>query len=203
MGSEFAVYFRLGIEHIADLRGYDHILFIAALTAAYSLRQWRQLLILVTAFTLGHSITLALATVGAIRVNTTLVEVLIPITILVASVFNIVDSKVTQDDGIGSDRMRRHQSVLYVLAGGFGLIHGLGFSSFLRAVLGAEQSIVVPLLAFNIGLEVGQILIVAVLFVVGALMTQWIGMRRRDWLLVVSGATAGVALTLIIDRVPG
>ena len=136
MGSEFAVYFRLGIEHIADLKGYDHILFIAALTAAYSLRQWRQLLILVTAFTLGHSITLALATVGAIRVNTTLVEVLIPITILVASVFNIVDSKVTQDDGIGSDRMRRHQSVLYVLAGGFGLIHGLGFSSFLRAVLG-------------------------------------------------------------------
>ncbi len=203
MGSEFAVYFRLGIEHIADLRGYDHILFIAALTAAYSLRQWRQLLILVTAFTLGHSITLALATVGAIRVNTTLVEVLIPITILVASVFNIVDSKVTQDDGIGSDRMRRHQSVLYVLAGGFGLIHGLGFSSFLRAVLGAEQSIVVPLLAFNIGLEVGQILIVAALFAVGALMTQGIGMRRRDWLLVVSGATAGVALTLIIDRVPG
>ena len=203
MGSEFAVYFRLGIEHIADLKGYDHILFIAALTAAYSLRQWRQLLILVTAFTLGHSITLALATVGAIRVNTTLVEVLIPITILVASVFNIVDSKVTQDDGIGSDRMRRHQTVLYVLAGGFGLIHGLGFSSFLRAVLGAEQSIVVPLLAFNIGLEVGQILIVAVLFAVGALMTQGIGMRRRDWLLVVSGATAGVALTLIIDRIPG
>ena len=203
MGSEFVVYFRLGIEHIADLRGYDHILFIAALTVAYALRQWRQLLILVTAFTLGHSITLALATVGAIRVSSTLIEVLIPITILIASVFNIVDSRVTQDDEIGSDRMRRHQSVLYALAGGFGLIHGLGFSSFLRAVLGAEQSIVVPLLAFNIGLEVGQILIVAVLFAVGALMTQWMGMRRRDWLLVVSGATAGVALTLIIDRVPG
>ena len=203
MGSEFAVYFRLGIEHIADLRGYDHILFIAALTVAYALRQWRQLLILVSAFTLGHSITLALATIGVIRVSSTLIEILIPITILIASGFNIVDSQVTQDDEIGSDRMRRHQTVLYALAGGFGLIHGLGFSSFLRAVLGAEQSIVVPLLAFNIGLEFGQILIVTVLFAVGALMTQWIGMRRRDWLLVVSGATVGVALTLIIDRVPG
>ena len=203
MGSEFAVYFRLGIEHIADLRGYDHILFIAALTVAYSLRQWRQLLILVTAFTLGHSITLALATVGAVTVSTTLVEVLIPITILVTSVFNIVDSRVTQNDELRSDGLRRHQSVLYVLAGGFGLIHGLGFSSFLRAVLGTEQSIAIPLLAFNVGLEVGQILIVAALFAIGALLTQWIGMRRRHWLLVVSGATAGVALTLILERIPG
>jgi hypothetical protein len=200
MGSEFAVYFRLGIEHIADLRGYDHILFIAALTVAYSLRQWRQLLILVTAFTLGHSITLALATVGAIRVNSTLIEVLIPITILITSVFNIVDSGVTHNGEVGSERMRRHQSVLYALAGGFGLIHGLGFSSFLRAVLGTEQSIVVPLFAFNIGLEIGQIMIVAVLFAAGAGLTHWARMRRRDWLLVVSGGTAAVALTLIIDR---
>jgi hypothetical protein len=203
MGSEFAVYFRLGIEHIADLRGYDHILFIAALTVAYSLKQWRQLLILVTAFTLGHSTTLALATVGAVKVSTTLVEVLIPITILVTSVFNIIDSRVTQDDELRSDGLRRHHSVLYALAGGFGLIHGLGFSSFLRAVLGTEQSIAIPLLAFNVGLEVGQISIVAVLFAIGALLTQWIGMRRRHWLLVVSGATAGVALTLILERVQG
>ncbi|UCD23452.1 MAG: HupE/UreJ family protein [Gemmatimonadota bacterium] len=201
MGSEFVVYFRLGIEHIADLRGYDHILFIAALTVAYALKQWRQLLILVTSFTLGHSITLALATVGAIRVNSTLVEVLIPITILVTSVFNIADSGVAQNSDGGSDRMRRHQSVLYALAGGFGLIHGLGFSSFLRAVLGAEQSIVVPLFAFNVGLEIGQILIVAVLFVIGAALTQWARTSRRDWLLVVSGGTAAVALTLLIDRI--
>jgi hypothetical protein len=167
------------------------------------LKQWRQLLILVTAFTLGHSTTLALATVGAVKVSTTLVEVLIPITILVTSVFNIIDSRVTQDDELRSDGLRRHHSVLYALAGGFGLIHGLGFSSFLRAVLGTEQSIAIPLLAFNVGLEVGQISIVAVLFAIGALLTQWIGMRRRHWLLVVSGATAGVALTLILERVQG
>jgi len=85
----------------------------------------------------------------------------------------------------------------------FGLIHGLGFSSFLRVVLGGEESIVLPLFAFNVGLEVGQILIVLVLFAFGTLMTHIVKMSRRDWLLVVSGATAGVAITLILDRIPG
>lgn len=203
MGSEFAVYFRLGFEHIADIRGYDHILFIAALTVAYAPKEWRRLLILVTAFTLGHSITLALATVGAISVNTTLVEVLIPVTILITSVFNVADSQIVGNGGHVTGSARRHQNVLYALAGLFGLIHGLGFSSFLRVVLGGEESIVLPLFAFNVGLEIGQILIVLVLFAIGALMTQIVKMSRRDWLLVVSGATAGIAVTLILDRIPG
>ncbi len=93
MGPESAVCFRLGLEHMADIRGYDHILFVAALTVAYSVLEWRLLLILVTAFTLGHSITLALATVGAVRVNASLIEFLIPLTILVTSVFNIAGSR--------------------------------------------------------------------------------------------------------------
>jgi hypothetical protein len=167
MGSEFAVYFRLGIEHIADLRGYDHILFIAALTVAYALAEWRRLLIVVTAFTLGHSITLALATIGLVAVNAGLVELLIPATILVTSVFNIADSRAASGEQESTTRVRRHHFILYFLAGGFGLIHGLGFSSFLRAVLGGEVSIVLPLFAFNVGLEIGQILIVAVLFGLG------------------------------------
>lgn len=203
MGSEFAVYFRLGFEHIADIRGYDHILFIAALTVAYSLREWRRLLILVTAFTLGHSVTLVLATIGAIRVNTTVIEVLIPVTILITSACNIADSIVATSSNEGATRARRHHKMLYGLAGGFGLIHGLGFSSFLRVVLGEEESIVVPLFAFNAGLEIGQIMIVAAIFVAGALVAKLMGMLRRDWLLIVSGATAGIAITLIIDRMPG
>ena len=203
MGSEFAVYFRLGIEHIADIRGYDHILFIAALTVAYSLLEWRRLLIIVTAFTLGHSITLALATVGAVSVNTTLIEFLIPTTILVTSVFNIADSRVVSEGLDAGTRARRHHVVLYALAGGFGLIHGLGFSSFLRTVLGGEESIVVPLFAFNVGLEIGQILIVAVLFVLGALLTRFARMARRDWLMIVSGAAGGIAITLMLERLPG
>ncbi|MFC1639720.1 HupE/UreJ family protein [Gemmatimonadota bacterium] len=203
MGSEFIVYFRLGIEHIADIRGYDHILFIAALTVAYSLLEWRRLLILVTAFTLGHSITLALATVGAVSVNTALIEFLIPTTILITSVFNIADSGPASTSMDTEARARRHQIILYVLAGGFGLIHGLGFSSFLRVVLGGEESIVVPLFAFNVGLEIGQIFIVTVLFVLGALLTKFVGMARRDWLLIVSGAAGGIAITLMLERFPG
>lgn len=203
MGSEFVVYFRLGIEHIADIRGYDHILFIAALTVAYTLVEWRRLLILVTAFTLGHSITLALATLGLVKANASLIEFLIPTTILITSVFNIADSGAASeraDDGV---RGRRHHMILYVLAGGFGLIHGLGFSSFLRAVLGDEESIVVPLFAFNVGLEIGQILIVGVLFGLGALLLKVAKVARRDWLLIVSGATGGIAITLMLERLPG
>jgi len=203
MGSEFAVYFRLGIEHIADLRGYDHILFIAALTIAYSLLEWRRLLILVTAFTLGHSITLALATVGVVAVNTSLIEFLIPATILATSVFNIADSKAASGEDGSTAGVRRHHVILYFLAGGFGLIHGLGFSSFLRAVLGGEESIVIPLFAFNVGLEIGQILIVAVLFGLGGALVKLAKMARRDWLLIVSGATGGIAITLLIERLPG
>ena len=202
MVSEFAVYFRLGIEHIADIRGYDHILFIAALTVAYSLLEWRRLLILVTAFTLGHSITLALATAGAVSVNTELIEFLIPATILITSVFNIADSRSVSEGVDAGSRARRHQAILYILAGGFGLIHGLGFSSFLRAVLGGEEGIVVPLFAFNVGLEIGQILIVAVLFLLGALLIRFAGMARRDWLLIVSGAAGGIAITLMLERLP-
>lgn len=203
MGSEFAVYFRLGIEHITDLRGYDHILFIAALTVAYALVDWRRLLILVTAFTLGHSITLALATIGLVAVNTTLIELLIPATILVTSVFNIADRRAASGEQESTTRVRRHHLILYLLAGGFGLIHGLGFSSFLRAVLGGEESIVLPLFAFNVGLELGQILIVAVLFGLGGLLLGVAKMARRDWLLIVSGATGGIAITLMIERLPG
>ncbi len=202
MGSEFVVYFRLGIEHIADIRGYDHILFIAALTVAYSLLEWRRLLILVTAFTLGHSITLALATLGLVAVNAALIEFLIPTTILITSIFNIADSRAASEsvDGV---RGKRHHMILYVFAGCFGLIHGLGFSSFLRAILGDEESIVLPLFAFNVGLEIGQILIVAVLFGLSALLFKFAKVVRRDWLLIVSGATGGIAITLMLERLPG
>jgi hypothetical protein len=138
-----------------------------------------------------------------VNVNTALVEFLIPLTILITSVFNIADSRSASGGLNASARVRRHHVILYGLAGIFGLIHGLGFSSFLRAVLGGEESIVVPLFAFNVGLEIGQILIVAVLFVIGALLTKLAGMARRDWLLVVSGAAGGIAITLMLERMPG
>ena len=194
MDSPFFVFLRLGFEHISDLKGYDHMLFITALCAVYQFAQWRHLLWLVTAFTVGHSVTLALVTLNIIRINPDLVEVLIPVTIFITGLVNIaveVGPKKTK-------RMeRRGWNMKYALALGFGLIHGMGFSNFLRAMLGAEDSLTVPLLAFNIGLEVGQILVLAVVLTVSFIMVHFVRLAQRDWTLILSGATAGAALIML------
>jgi len=197
MGSEFLTYFRLGVGHIADLRGYDHILFIVALTAGYALRDWRPLLWLVTAFTLGHSLTLALATLDVVRVRASVIEVLIAVTIVATGAYGLWSRRGEGATAVSSGRQR----ILYAMAGGFGLIHGLGFSSFLRAVLGGEESIVLPLFAFNVGLEVGQIAVVGGILAIGAAVCELGGLRRRYWAMGLSIATVLLGVRMIVDRV--
>ena len=192
MLSEFQVFLRLGFEHIADVRGYDHILFIVALCAGYEPKHWRKLLILVTAFTVGHSITLALATLRIIAINDALVEFLIPVTIFITGVLNILSSSPETN---GPAEKRRTRTLRYFLA--------LGFSNFLRALLGEEGGIALPLFAFNVGLELGQICIVSAVLIMTFLVVGLARMRRHDWVLVLSGATAGVALTLMVERMAG
>ena len=200
MLSEFLVFLRLGFEHIADIRGYDHILFIVALCAGYEPRHWKKLLVLVTAFTVGHSITLALATLDLITINDALVEFLIPLTIFTTAVINILTSSPEEGGLVEGKRVR---VLKYFLALGFGLIHGMGFSNFLRALLGGEEGIVFPLFGFNVGLELGQICIVLAVLVLTFLVVRLARMRRHDWILVLSGATAGVALVLMVERLSG
>jgi hypothetical protein len=205
MGSEFLTYLRLGVDHIADLSGYDHILFVAALSAVYTIAEWRRLVWLVTAFTVGHSITLALATLDLVRVDSGLVETLIPVTIVLAGIVNIIEwrSRGRWHDGRSERPPESLRRGKYALALAFGLIHGLGFSTFLRAILGDEEGIALPLLAFNIGLELGQLLIVAAVLVGATFMVRVVGLARRDWVMVMSGATAGIALTMIAGRIGG
>ena len=198
MASELLVYLRLGFEHIADPKGVDHILFIVALCAGYRPKQWREILVLVTAFTVGHSLTLALATLRIVSMDAALIEFLIAATIFVTSVINIVEADRETGGFVENSRIRRMK---YGLALGFGFIHGLGFSTFLRAVLGAEESITMPLLAFNIGLEVGQIAILVVILGVSAAIVRWTRLRRYDWILVLSGLTAGPALLMMMERI--
>lgn len=208
MLSEILVYLRLGFEHITDVGGYDHLLFVAALTAS-DLGRFRRLFWLVTAFTVGHSITLALATLDLVRVSPALVEILIPLTILLTSAVNAFTwwrrpgpeadvphaaARDTRDDIEPETRAR------YLIAVGFGLIHGLGFSTFLRAALGGQQSILLPLLSFNVGLEVGQLTIVALLSLAAYLLIRVLGVSRRAWVLGVSAITGGTALVLLIQR---
>ncbi|MBM3907509.1 MAG: HupE/UreJ family protein [Gemmatimonadetes bacterium] len=194
--SEFALYLRMGYHHIAALGAWDHILFVAALTAAYGVHEWKRIAVLVTAFTIGHSITLALATYDLVRASPAVVEPLIAATIVFMGVAAIRDQLVPASDEARRMAMRRR----YATAGVFGLIHGLGFASALHALLGAEVSIALPLFAFNVGLEVGQVLIVSIFFALGLAADRWLNVRRRDWVLILAGAATGIGLTLLFDR---
>ena len=190
--NRFSLYLQLGFEHIADINGYDHFLFILSLCGIYVISQWKHVLILVTAFTIGHSLTLALATMRLVNVSSVLIEILIPVTILVTTAGNIIYK--------GVDFSAKLHRFKYFTALFFGLIHGLGFSNYLRELLGREANIVSPLLAFNIGLEIGQIFIVFVLLLLSLFFIKILHASRREYNLVLSGAALGVSLILIIER---
>ncbi len=194
--SEFWAYLQLGFAHITDPGGYDHILFVVALCAIYSLNQWKQTLILVTAFTVGHSLTLALATLLLINYSTVLIELLIPVTILITAISNFF-FKVPKSRFNEQPKQPRGRYVLALL---FGLIHGMGFSNYLRSLLGQQSSIVKPLFAFNIGLEFGQIFTVFGVLTIAFVLIEILKVRRHDWNLIVSGTVAGMALSLIINN---
>ena len=194
----FTVYLRLGFEHLLDLRGYDHILFLAALCAAYSLPRWRELLVLVTAFTIGHSVSLALATLRLVRVDTGLVEFLIPVTIVAAAVTNLV--AVRREDP--SEHRVAARPARYALALVFGVIHGLGFSSFLRLVLGEERNLLVPLLSFNIGLELAQIVVAGAVLALALAATRSLPLSEKAWNVVLSAVTGVMAAWMAVQRLP-
>lgn len=192
--SLFELYFTLGLQHIADLKGYDHILFIVILCAVYSLKEWRRVLILVTAFTIGHSLTLALATLNLLKVDGDLIEFLIPLTIFITALFNVI---------IRKQRVSPLQHYLkYGAALFFGLIHGLGFSNYLRSLLGSEKGLVLPLFSFNVGIEVGQILVVCLIMLLSKVVVDLLRMPAREWHLLLSGAGLGISLVLMYERFP-
>ena len=158
----FEIFLKEGFKHILDPQAYDHIMFVIAICIIYRWFEWKKVLILVTAFTLGHSLTLALASLNIIRFNTSIIETLIPITIIISAAYNLLRN--TEEPG--------STTIQYILAAGFGLIHGLGFSNYLRSILAGEESIIGPLLAFNIGVELGQIIIVGMTMILGFLITK-------------------------------
>lgn len=190
----FSLYFSLGFEHISDLTGYDHILFLISICVVYLLKDWKKVLVLVTAFTIGHSVTLALATLNLINISTELIEFLIPVTILISAFFVFFDRS--------KEFSRKYHLYKYAAAMFFGLIHGLGFSNYLRAILGSEENILLPLFSFNIGLETGQILIVLICLLIAELIINVFKVKKREFILIMAGAVAGIALIMIIERFP-
>jgi len=189
---DFGFYFKEGIFHITDWKGYDHILFVMALCLPYLLKDWKQILILVTAFTIGHSITLALSVFNKIIISSTWIEFLIPITILITALENLSQKNTDQ----------QHTRWRYISALIFGLIHGMGFSNYLKSMLGKDESIITQLLAFNIGLEVGQLLIVAVVVILSFIAIQIFNAKRKEWNLFVSGGIFGLSFVMALERLP-
>ncbi len=190
--SGFTFYFRFGWEHIISTDALDHQLFLTALLALYWWNEWKKILILVTAFTLGHSLTLALSVLDWIRIDSAWVEFLIPLSIVLTCLLNL--RRFTPNT---SQRITQ-----YILAALFGLIHGMGFANNLRFILAKDESLATNLLAFNLGLEAGQIAIVLLLLALGFGVVKMLRVNRRDWSLFVSAASFGVALWITLQRIP-
>lgn len=187
----FNVYLKLGFDHISDLKGYDHMLFLIALCAVYSYAEWKRVLVLITAFTIGHSITLALSSLNIIHFNPQLIEVLIPVTILLTAIKNLAFKS----------KNEKVWNPTYLLPLFFGLIHGMGFSSFFKSLLGQEANIILPLFAFNVGVEIGQVCIVAIIILINFIFLKAISIRQSKWNIAVSVLAAILALIMIIDRI--
>ncbi len=192
--SVFRLYLQLGIDHIMDFKGYDHILFIMTLCSVYRFNEWKRVLILVTAFTLGHTLTLVLATFKVVAFSIDVIEFLIPLTIFITALFNAISRK----ENVGMNlHIAKYSAALF-----FGLIHGLGFSNYLRGLLGKEENIVGSLFAFNLGIEAGQIIIVVCIMLITWLVVNVARAPRREWNLLLAGAAMGISLILMVERFP-
>jgi hypothetical protein len=186
----FELFLRLGISHITDFQGYDHMVFLIALCVNYSFRDWKKVLFVISFFTIGHTITLGLAATGIVSLHPPTVEFLIALTILLT--------------GIGNLTKRGQQSVgkfRYWLGGVFGLIHGLGFSGYYSMIAeGANPWVSLP--AFTLGIELGQVIVVIAYMILAQLILTAFTISKRDWMLVISGGVIGIAVVMMLERLP-
>ena len=190
--SQFWLYFRLGLEHVLDWNAYDHILFLIVLVASYSFHAWKRVFWLVTIFTLGHTLSLFLSVYEIVLVDPGWVEFLIPVTILVTAVFNILNAK--KKEG------KNNIHILYLTTAFFGIIHGLGFSSYFKMIASGTESVLLPLLEFALGIETAQIIVVLVVLIMGFLFQNVLNISRRDWILVLSAIVIGIILPILKEN---
>ena len=189
---DFVLYFSLGLNHVLDAAAYDHILFLVVLSVVFSFYQYKKVIGLLSFFTIGHTLTLALAVYAVVEVEKKLVEFLIPLTIAITGVFNVLRAKRV---AMGKENF----TLFFALF--FGLIHGLGFSNYFRAMIGREEDKVVPLLEFALGIEVSQVIVVFVVLLVGILLSSLFKVSKRDWIMVCSSIVIGVILPMMLGRV--
>ncbi|MBE7652047.1 HupE/UreJ family protein [Tenacibaculum finnmarkense] len=190
--NDFIFYFKMGLFHVLDIKAYDHILFLIVLAIVYQFKQWKKVLWLITLFTVGHSITLALSAYGILKVNADLVEFLIPLSIFITGLLNVLTAKKAS---VGKE----NQNLFFAVF--FGLIHGLGFSNYFKIMIGKTSDKLIPLLEFAGGVEMAQIIIVLAILGIGILTKSVFKVQRRDWILVISSIVIGVSFQMMINRI--
>lgn len=180
-----------GINHVLDIKAYDHVLFLIVLTVPYLFKDWKRVFLLVSMFTLGHTLSLVLASYGMVSVNATIVEFLIPITILIVALFNVFTS--------GKGAQKEKVGVLFLSTLFFGLIHGLGFAREFKMLLGDSDSKLLLLLEFALGIEIAQIIIVFIVLFLGYLVQTIFRFSKRDWIMVISAIVVGLVIPMILN----
>jgi len=180
-----------GINHVLDINAYDHILFLIVLTIPYVFKDWKRVLLLVSMFTLGHTLSLVLAAYNVVTVNATVVEFLIPITILVVALFNVFTS--------GKGAQREKVGVLFLSTLFFGLVHGLGFAREFKMLLGDTDNKLVLLLEFALGIELAQVIIVFIVLFLSYIVQTIFRFTKRDWIMVISAIVVGLVIPMILN----
>lgn len=190
--SEFMLYLEIGLRHVLDIRAYDHILFLTALVVPYHFKDWRKILILVSVFTLGHTLALILAVFDMVKINVNLVEFLIPITILCTAIYNLFNN------GKGAGKSNITVAVFITLF--FGIIHGLGFSNYFNSILaGSSSEKILPLLEFALGIELAQIAVVLTVLILSFIVQTLIRNSKRNWVLIASSIIIGIVIPMLIE----
>ncbi|HEA30183.1 MAG TPA: HupE/UreJ family protein [Leeuwenhoekiella sp.] len=193
--ADFWFYFKIGLDHVLDWRAYDHVLFLIVLTVPYAFKDWQRVLLMVTLFTVGHSLSLILSVYNVVRVNASLVEFLIPVTIFIAALYNVF----TAGKGAKKDKL----GLLLITALFFGLIHGLGFSNFFKELTADLGNRMLPLLEFALGIEAAQVIIVLIVLIISFIFQTIFRFSRRDWMMVISAVVLGMVIPMLIANYPG
>jgi hypothetical protein len=190
--NDFVLYFKMGLNHVLDFSAYDHILFLIVLAVVFSFNQWKKVLWVVTLFTIGHSITLALSAYEVLKIRMDLIEFLIPLTIFITATINVLTAK-TASTG--------KENINLFLALFFGLIHGLGFSNYFKMMVGKEEDKLLPLIEFALGIEASQVIIIFGILIIGTIFQNIFRTTRRDWVLVCSSIVIGFSIPIMIARI--
>ena len=190
--SEFWIYFQIGLKHVLDIHAYDHVLFLIALTIPYAFKDWKRILLLVTVFTIGHTLALLLSVFGIIAIKVNIVEFLIPITILITAFFHLFTAgKASKNESI---------NLIFFVTLFFGIIHGLGFSNYFKTILGGTAtSKLLPLGEFALGIETAQLIVVFVVLIISYIVQTVFRFSKRDWALVMSAFIIGVVIPMIVE----